>query len=147
MSNSNKDKIITNVAFIGFNCYFLENPADRIKYGHIQIADFSIRNKNYLTKKGNIWYLKISIADKSIIKLLSNSEIITYINLYCSYTHSNSRYIGIGDDCIINKLLYKEHYNLLIEMSPQHVYEDKFQFQLILTLEFDSNSDIRFFLK
>ncbi len=143
MSNTNsqkKGKFLSNHTFIHFYCFSVRNPDKRLS-GSFHINDFSAKKGNFLSKSKNDFHLKISVSNNNIVKLLSNPEIITYINITSSYTYPI--YMNaLGKNCVIDKLLHKEHYNLLIEMNPLlylHNYKD--QYRLFLDLTFDPDSD------
>ncbi len=128
------------------NSNFLANKAaiinisfNTIIFANIIIYDLSTNNKNCLFKLNNIWFLKISTADKKVFKKLSNPKINFYIQMSSHLFESKSD-VGWSEeieDYSICNLLHKEHYNLLIEMN--YVFHD--YYLLKLDVEFDRKSN------
>ncbi len=134
----NPNFLVNKAALINFRCYSVKNPEIDNLYGTIIINNLSTKNKKCLSKKGNTWYLKINTADKKVVKEITDPDLKLYINLSSELYW---RELDKEKTWLIHKLLYKENFNLLIEMSP--VINFKEIQPLVLDLKYNPKSDTK----
>ncbi len=128
-----------NYAFIKFSIQSIENPKFRItKNFRFKFKNNKVFNekKFKLSKLKDIYYLKLHISNKEDFEWLNNPDLKFYIYM-SSYLFAWDNVNKIDNMSCFNKLLYKEHYNLLTEMKQIYDPLSNYINPLVLDLVFD----------